>query len=359
MNRGKDVYDRIEIPVELSERVNTAIASIDKKEAERKAKIKRRNRKIMVFVRSAGTVAASFLVCLTLGVNSSQVLAEGIGGLPVIGPLAQVLTVRTYEEHSGDVNLQAEVPEIQMATVTGAGGVEEAAPEEGSGGNEGISLADADGGNPAEAGDAAEEALEEATDLNANTESAITQSDYVADINAEIDRIVEEFIAQAKQDMADYRTAFFETGGTEEEWADRTMDVNVNYEVKYQEGAWLSLVLHVDECWVYAYQENYYYNLDLENRRDITLEDILGADYINICNDSIIAQIEEQISADENKTYFGYGSHVDEFEEEIKFTTITPETKFYINESGNVVICFAEYEIAPGYMGVCEFEITQ
>ncbi|MBQ7782002.1 MAG: DUF3298 domain-containing protein [Lachnospiraceae bacterium] len=354
MNRGKDVYDRIAIPVELSERVNTAIASIDKKEVERKAKIKQRNRKMMTFVRSAGAVAASFLVCLTVGVNSSQVLAEGIGGLPVIGPLAQVLTVRTYEEQSGDINLQAEVPEIQMATVTGTGGVEEAAPEERSGTNEGISLADAGGGeNSSNSGD------EVITDSKADKEFVITESEYVGDINAEIDKIVEDFIAQAKQDMADYRTAFFETGGTEEEWADRTMDVNVNYEVKYQEGAWLSLVLHVDECWVYAYQENYYYNLDLENQRDITLEDMLGADYINICNNSIITQIEEQISTDESKTYFGYGPHVDEFEEEMKFTTVTEETDFYINQNGNVVICFTEYEIAPGYMGVCEFEIKQ
>ena len=355
MNRGKEVYDRIEIPAELSERVNTAIASIDKKEAERKAKSRQRNRKIMTFVRSAGMLAASFLVCLTVGVNSSQVLAEGIGGLPVIGPLAQVLTVRTYEEHSGDVNLQAEVPNVQMATVTGAGGVDEAAPKEESGANEGISLADAEGSNLMDAG-AGENSDSDAV---ADIEYVIDQSSYVADINAEIDKIVEDFIAQAKQDMADYRTAFFETGGTEEEWADRTMDVNVSYEVKYQEGAWLSLVLHVDECWVYAYQENYYYNLDLQNQRDLTLEDVLGADYVNICNSSIIAQIEEQISADENKAYFGYGPHADEFEEEMKFTTVTPETHFYINENGNVVICFAEYEIAPGYMGVCEFEITQ
>ena len=41
------------------------------------------------------------------------------------------------------------------------------------------------------------------------------------------------------------------------------------------------------------------------------------------------------------------------------FKTITDETPFYINESGNPVIVFAKYEIAPGYMGYQEFEITK
>lgn len=356
MNRGKDVYDRIEIPAELSERVNKAISSVNKKEADRKAEMKQKNRKIIAFVRSTGVLAATFLICLTVGVNSSQVLASGIGSLPLIGPLARVLTVRSYEEHSGDVDLQAQVPEIQIASVDSEDGGGDTAYGAGS-----EEFTTGEGGQEPVAGsyDAEETALLAMKDEDSFSGNSSKESAYVADINKEIDLIVEDFIARAKQDMADYREAFFDTGGTEEEWADRTMDVNVSYEVKYQEGAWLSLVLHVDECWVSSYQENYYYNLDLENQRDITLQDILGADYINICNAGIISQIEEQVSTDEEKMYFGYGPYADELNEDMKFTTITPETDFYINENGNVVICFEKYEIAPGYMGVCEFEIMR
>ncbi len=32
---------------------------------------------------------------------------------------------------------------------------------------------------------------------------------------------------------------------------------------------------------------------------------------------------------------------------------------FYLNEKGNVVVVYPKYEIAPGYMGIQEFEITQ
>lgn len=309
MKRGKEIYDSIEIPKELSERINGAIDSVDRRQAEKKVRTYAGKRKLKIVIRTAGGLAAAFLVCLTVGVNSSQVLAQELGSLPVIGTLARVLTVRSFEEHENSVELTARIPEIQQTSQSGA----------------------------AEAGNSA----------------------YIEDINAEIEGLVEEFIAKAKQDMADYKEAFFATGGTEEEWADRTMDVQVSYEVKYQEGAYLSLVLHADECWLAAYQENHYYNLNLEEHRDITLEDLLGADYIEICNESIIRQIKEQISGDENKIYFGYDNLVEEGLTESKFTSITPDTAFYINEQGNPVICFPKYEIAPGYMGVCEFEILR
>ena len=39
------------------------------------------------------------------------------------------------------------------------------------------------------------------------------------------------------------------------------------------------------------------------------------------------------------------------------FEKIAPEQKFYINENYKLVIVFDKYEVAPGYMGVVEFEI--
>lgn len=46
-----------------------------------------------------------------------------------------------------------------------------------------------------------------------------------------------------------------------------------------------------------------------------------------------------------------------EINEEINFKAITPNTSFYLNEKGNVVIGFDEGEVAPMYMGTVEFEI--
>lgn len=306
MKRGKEVYDKIEIPAALSERVNKAIASVDRTKAKQKAKKLYRSRKLVSFVKITGNLAAAFILCLTLGVNTSQAFAVEVAELPVIGALSRVLTVRSYIENTDNVELYAEVPQIQ-----------------------------------------ADRAVTEETDT------------FFVDINAEIEKIVDDFVAGAQQDMADYKDAFFATGGTEKEWTDRTMDVQVTYEVTYQSGPYLSMILRADKCWIAAYEENHYYNLNLETHQDVTLEELLGADYIAICNESIMAEIEKQIAEDENKIYFGYGPYAEEMDDEMMFKTITSDESFYINESGNPVICFEKYEIAPGYMGVCEFEILQ
>ena len=65
-----------------------------------------------------------------------------------------------------------------------------------------------------------------------------------------------------------------------------------------------------------------------------------------------MAQIEEEGTGDffepEDFPYLEHGGW---------FEGITENQKFYVNENGNVVIVFDKYEIAPGYMGMPEFEI--
>ncbi|HIR98371.1 MAG TPA: DUF3298 domain-containing protein, partial [Candidatus Merdisoma faecalis] len=56
--------------------------------------------------------------------------------------------------------------------------------------------------------------------------------------------------------------------------------------------------------------------------------------------------------ADESKMYF-----IDSDMPESDFQSITEDTTFYVNDSGKLVIVFDEYEVAPGSMGVVEFEI--
>lgn len=67
---------------------------------------------------------------------------------------------------------------------------------------------------------------------------------------------------------------------------------------------------------------------------------------------NIKEQMEAQMAADENIVYF-LNSEVPESD----FKGITGEESFYFNESGELVIAFDEYEVAPGYMGAVEFTI--
>ena len=60
------------------------------------------------------------------------------------------------------------------------------------------------------------------------------------------------------------------------------------------------------------------------------------------------------MAADEMVYYWLY----DEMEED-NFKEIAKDQSFYINEKGEVVICFNEGDVAPMYMGVVEFVIEE
>ena len=310
---GKRTFEQIEIPEELKETVERAVHSVDKK----KSAARYRQRRLVRAARNIGVAAAAVLLCMTVGVNTNEVLAKELGQLPVIGSLVRVLTITSYHEEDGDHDITVNVPEIEVEETGTAGTGEVPQTEEASG------MSDAD--------------IEEA-------------------VNAQIQKIVDDHVAQAKEKFAEYKDAFFATGGTEEEWGGRTMDINVDYEVKYQEGSVLSLVLKTSEAWVAAQELRYYYNIDVAQNRELTLKDLLGEDYVNIANESIRRQMNERVAADENLVYWG----VTETESSIDgFVTVDENTDFYINEKGNPVVCFGEYEVGPGFMGIQEFEIEK
>lgn len=300
---GKKSYEAIEIPQELHELVAKTIAA-QNKEASRMSYTQnttttaKTTAKTFPFprFRQGMTAAALVLLAGTAGLNASPAFAETLAKAPVIGSLAQVLTFRSFHGTVDDVELNMDVPIIQ-------------------------------------------------TNID---------SELPAEINAEIQQLTNAYVEDAKAEFYEFKEAFFAAGGTEAEWADRTMDIMIDYDVKYYDDNTLSLELITTKCWVAAEEEHHFYNIRLTEDQTLTLADVLGEDYVNICNESIRTQIEARIAADENAAFFGFGEDDGMVE---GFTTVTEETSFYLNENGDVVVSFPEYSIAPGYMGVQEFKI--
>ena len=173
-------------------------------------------------------------------------------------------------------------------------------------------------------------------------------SDFAAKVSQEIQKRVDEKIAEDNQMVQDYKDAFFATGGTQEEWDQHENTVSVTYEIKSQTEKTLSFVLDSSVTTTSAMEEQVYYNLDLEKERELTLEDLLGEDWVSICNDAIRTQMAQ---AEDPSVFFPA--------DEGGFTTVDESTSFYINESGNPVVVFPKYTVAPGYLGNVEFEITK
>lgn len=289
LNEMKEKYDNIAIPEELAVRVQQEIMKSRRQQMERESKIHRaRFRKA---IRGIGAAAAAASILFTLALNTMPAFATEVSQFPVIGGLARVLTFRSYETEKDDIAMSVEIPSIEM--------------------------------------------IEKDTGIQTD---AINQ-----EILDQCNQYAQEAISRAEE----YRTAFLDTGGTLEEWAQHNIKIKVDYEIRQQDDEYLSFVVREYENWSSAYNESRYYNLDLLTGKEVTLKDLLGDDYEALANESIREQIAEREKNGE--VFFA--------EDEGGFTSISENTKFYINNSHNPVIVFDKYEIANGAAGEIEFEI--
>lgn len=234
--------------------------------------------------------AAACFAALFAGLNLSPSIAHAAANIPILGGVFQVLTVVSYDESEDGVDYFLDVPGVEA---------------------------------------------------EGNTAAAV---------NAAIQSKVDQHLEKARRDWADYKDAFFATGGTEEQWAGREMDVSVDYEIKSQTGTQVSFVVTMTEGWVTATEERYCYNLNLAEDRIITLEDLLGADWVRISNAAIQRQINESKDGEGFSYFFS--------PEEGGFTTVDENTAFYIREDGVPVAVFPRYSIASRAAGCPEFPLA-
>jgi hypothetical protein len=61
--------------------------------------------------------------------------------------------------------------------------------------------------------------------------------------------------------------------------------------------------------------------------------------------------MRQQMKDDKQKKYWVEAGDISPFDK------IKAEQSFYISSSNKLVISFDKYEVAPGYMGIVEFEI--
>lgn len=292
LERAKQRYNEIPIPDELSGRIQLEVRLAKERQAEneKREKVKLPKRPIPFRrLQKSAAAAAAVLLIFAGALNTNMAFAKSAEELPVIGVLARVLTFRSYEEKTDDLEISVEIPSIDMI----------------------------------------------AEDLKGAEQP----------VNEEILRLCEQHAAEAEKRAIQYRDAFFATGGTEEEWKAHNIQIRVWYEVKAQSDQYLSLAVMGAENWTNAYSETKYYNIDLQDGSLIRLSDILGENYKQKADQEIRRQIRER--QQEGGIYFEH------------FDGIREDTPFYLNESGQPVIVFEPYEIAPGSEGRQEFVISE
>ena len=132
------------------------------------------------------------------------------------------------------------------------------------------------------------------------------------------------------------------------------LSVNADYEVKTDNEDILAVNFYFTTIEASAVTTNRFYNIDKKARTLITLESLFkkDTDYVTPISDYILSEMKKQNDA-------GPGFYFLDGEEDQRFTKIRNDQHFYINNAGNIVICFDEYEVAAGAQGCPEFEIPK
>lgn len=290
---AKDIYDHIVVPEELDARLRAALETATPQ--------KQKTSNVVHFSKWAATAAAALFICFTIGLNTSESFAMSAAEFPLLGQIAKVLTIRSYEKAEGNTITTVEIPEIQLES------------------------------------------------------EVLDQAHAITDVNKKIQALVEEFTLEKETEVEDYKDIFLENGGTLKEWEERSIEINVDYEVKYQTESLLSLLVDGWISWFNFDEERHFYNIDLKTGKELTLIDFFGEDAYNYASDCVLQQMETLIQSDPD-TYSFWGVMEDE-DMGHEFIGVTEETLFYINENGNIVVTYDKYEVAPGSMGIQEFEI--
>lgn len=156
-------------------------------------------------------------------------------------------------------------------------------------------------------------------------------------INFDIRQATEELIEEFKSTM--------------EEFEDGYGDIIVDSEVLTDDEKWFSLDLVLYQGAGSGYERHRHYTIDKITGRRAELSDFFGEDYVETISEEVRAQMRKRMAEDENVTYWIDYEDVPEW----NFESIAEDQDFYVNKDGKVVICFNEYEVAPGYMGCVEF----
>lgn len=252
--------------------------------------------------------AAAAAVIITVLPNTSANVAYAMSRIPILSKWVEVVTFRDYQYEDDRNTADITVPEIvpQISTEN----QEETSSGEGNKAAEGI---------------------------DTQTQENIQKS--AAEINAEIQTITEQLIAEFEENLKNQ---------------EGYQEMQVKSEVIATTEKYFTLKLICYQAAGSGAEWDYFYTIDLGTGERLALADLFteGSDYITAISENIKEQMKAQMAADENVMYW-----LDSEMPEWDFKQITDETGFYLNEAGQVVISFNEGDVAPMYMGCVEFVI--
>ena len=243
------------------------------------------------------TAVAAAALLLVIMPNTGAGMAHAMGSIPVVGRLFQAVTFRDYQYESERFNANVEVPQIVIND----------------------------------------------TEPTADTpESAEQLGETIKQINFDIEKTTEELVAQ------------FEASA---ELGESYSDLEIHHEIVTDNDHYFALKLFIYQGAGSGFQSSKIYTVDKLSGQQIHLGDLFlaDADYNTLLSENIREQMRTIMAADDSKAYWVDKEDIPA----LNWQGLKEDQNFYFDGSGNLVISFDEYEVAPGYMGAQEFTVNQ
>ena len=262
-------------------------AAVERGLAEGMRRRSQRRRAARAARRGAAALTAACAVFVLL-LNTVPTFAAAMYELPVLGGLCRVLTVADYHETHAASEVDVAMPAIEAG--------EGAAP-------------------------------------------------WAQEVNALIRETVEAEVAESERRAEEYYEAYIATGGDPDGFI--PVRVDAGYEVYHTGDRLLSFAVIKTESGAAVYSSFHYYNYDVTTGEELTLEDLIGENYLELC----VSAVENGLAAldDESKSMLWEDTDLE--------SAINESSAFYINEAGNVVLVFDKYSLGAGALGRLEFTV--
>lgn len=260
-----------------------------------RAKMEKRKVKKVKLWKTCASAAAVLAIVLVLP-NTSQTAAAAMQQIPLLGNLFKITTVREYQVDEERNMANVKVPQVETQN-TGDG---------------------------------------EAADQGTVEQAKATVDAINFDIEEETNKLIDEFKESMKNEEG-------------------YQDIYIDSKVLTDNDRLFSLELILYQGAGSGYEQHKHYTVDKLTGKELTLKDLCGDDYVNTISEEVKEQMRAQMAADETVKYWLDDPDVPEW----NFDKIAEDQDFYVNAEGHVVICFNEYDVAPGSMGCVEFIMPQ
>lgn len=243
-------------------------------------------------------VAAAAVALLILLPNTGADIAYAMGNIPVIGKLFQAVTFRDYQYESERFDANVEVPQIVVEDM--------------------------------------DENVEGTEEDSKQLQETIEQVNF--DIEEVTNQLIEEFKASA-------------------ELGESYGSLEIHHETVTDNEQYFTLKLSIYQGAGSGSESYKLYTIDKRSGRQVQIADLFqeNSGYADVLSEDIRNQMRAAMAEDEMKAYW-----VDQTDiPELNWEGIKEDQNFYFDGSGNLVIVFDEYEVAPGYMGAQEFTVER